>query len=138
LSPDRLFPSRKPAADSFRQRRIRVARDPSRALPLHDPQTILPFLYVTSETLQISDAYSTFKAAHLRRVEANPFVGTMMGNAALFVGVKTAATLTTFLAAEHMWKNHHRKAAIATMVVANAILAGVAVNNANVLGRLQR
>ena len=46
--------------------------------------------------------------------------------------------MTTFLAAEHRWKNHHRTAAIATIVVPNAILAGVAVNNAHVLSHLQR
>jgi len=100
--------------------------------------TILPALYAGSAALQAFDAYSTLKALNLGGVEANPVAKTVVSNPAVFIGVKAAVSAASILAAEKMWKNHHRVAAIATMAATNSIMAMVAANNAKVLGQLQR
>src|SRR5262245_37962156 len=100
--------------------------------------SILPALYAGSAVLQAYDAYSTLKALKLGAVEANPIAQGVVGNPALFIGVKAAVSAASIMAAEKMWKNHHRVAAIATMVATNSIMAMVAANNAKVLGQLQR
>ncbi len=97
---------------------------------------ILPALYAGSALLQAYDAYSTLKALNLGGVEANPIAQGVVGNPALFIGVKAAVAAASITAAEKMWKNHHRVAAIATMVATNSIMAMVAANNAKVIGQL--
>jgi len=99
---------------------------------------ILPALYAGSAALQAFDAYSTLKALNLGGVEANPVARTVVSNPAVFIGVKAAVSAASILAAEKMWKNHHRVAAIATMAATNSIMAMVAANNVKVLGQLQR
>ena len=99
---------------------------------------ILPALYAGSALLQAYDAYSTMKALRLGAVEANPIAQGVVGNPALFIGVKAAVASASILAAEKMWKNHHKVAAIATMVATNGIMAMVAANNAKVISSLQR
>jgi len=42
------------------------------------------------------------------------------------------------MAAEQMWRNHHRVAAIVMMAASNGIMAVVATHNASVLNGLQR
>ena len=100
--------------------------------------SILPALYAGSAILQAYDAYSTLKALNLGAVEANPLAQGVVGNPALFIGVKAAVASASILAAEKMWKNHHRVAAIATMVATNSLMAMVAANNAKVIGTLQQ
>ena len=99
---------------------------------------ILPALYAGSTILQAYDAYSTMKALRLGAVEANPVVQGIVGNPALFIGVKAAIASASILAAEQMWKNHHKVAAIVTMVASNSIMAMVAAHNAGVINTLQR
>ena len=100
--------------------------------------SILPALYAGSALLQAYDAYSTLKALNLGAVEANPIAQGVVGNPALFIGVKAAVSAASIMAAEKMWKNHHRVAAIATMVATNSIMAMVAANNAKVISTLQQ
>ena len=100
--------------------------------------SILPALYAGSAILQAYDAYSTLKALNLGAVEANPIAQGVVGNPALFIGVKAAVSAASILVAEKMWKNHHKVAAIATMVATNSIMAMVAANNAKVISSLQR
>ena len=100
--------------------------------------SILPALYAGSAVLQAYDAYSTLKALNLGAVEANPIAQGVVGNPALFIGVKAAVAAASIMAAEKMWKNHHKVAAIATMVATNSIMAMVAANNAKVISSLQR
>ena len=100
--------------------------------------SILPALYAGSAILQAYDAYSTLKALNLGGVEANPIAQGVVGNPALFIGVKAAVASASILAAERMWKNHHRVAAIATMVATNSLMAMVAANNAKVINTLQQ
>ena len=100
--------------------------------------SILPALYAGSALLQAYDAYSTLKALNLGAVEANPIAQGVVGNPALFIGVKAAVSAASIMAAEKMWKNHHRVAAVATMVATNSIMAMVAANNAKVINTLQQ
>jgi hypothetical protein len=111
------------------------------AAPVWQPAsrpTILPALYAGSALLQAYDAYSTMKALNLGGVEANPVAKGVVGNPALFIGVKAAVAAASILAAEKMWKNHHRLAAIATMAATNSIMAMVAAHNAGVINQLQQ
>ena len=117
-----------------------AAPAPVIAAPVWKPvarPSILPALYAGSAVLQAYDAYSTLKALKLGAVEANPIAQGVVGNPALFIGVKAAVSAASIMAAEKMWKNHHRVAAIATMVATNSIMAMVAANNAKVIGQLQ-
>jgi len=110
------------------------------AIPTWKPASrpaILPALYAGSAALQAYDAYSTLKALNLGGVEANPVAKTVVGNPALFIGVKAAVSAASIMAAEKMWKNHHRMAAIATMAATNSIMAMVAAHNAGVINQLQ-
>ena len=100
--------------------------------------SILPAVYAGSAVLQAYDAYSTLKALNLGAAEANPIAQGVVGNPALFIGVKAAVAAASILAVEKMWKNHHKVAAIATMVATNSIMAMVAANNAKVISSLQR
>src|SRR5262245_1590290 len=72
-----------------------AAPAPVLAAPVWKPvarPTILPALYAGSALLQAYDAYSTLKALNLGAVEANPIAQGVVGNPALFIGVKAAVS----------------------------------------------
>ena len=100
--------------------------------------SILTALYGGSAALQAFDAYSTLKALKGGAVEANPLMKGVVGNPGVFIGIKAAVTGASIMAAEQMWRNNHRVAAIVMMVASNGVMAAVAAHNASVLNGQQR
>ena len=105
--------------------------------PLSRP-AVLPFLYGGSIVLQAFDAYSTLKVLNVGGVESNPAMQGMAGNRAAFIGTKAAVSAASILAAERLWKNHHRVGAIVLMATSNALMTAVAAHNASVMSSVQR
>ena len=99
---------------------------------------VLPALYVGSALLQAFDAYSTTKAINMGGTEANPVMKGAASNPAAMIGIKTAVTTLSILAAERMWKHHNPTGAILTMVASNGFMAWVAMHNASVISGLPR
>jgi len=106
-------------------------------LPLSRPR-VLPALYAGSAGLQAFDAYSTLKGLSRGATEANPLMAGATGNPGVFIGIKAGVTAASILAAEQMWRNHHRVAAVALMAASNSFMAFVAAHNAAVLSAPQR
>jgi hypothetical protein len=100
--------------------------------------SILTALYGGSAALQAFDAYSTLKALKGGAVEANPLMKGVVGNPGVFIGIKATVSAASILAAEQMWRNHHRVAAIVMMAASNGFMAVVAAHNASVLNAQQR
>ena len=100
--------------------------------------SILTALYGGSAALQAFDAYSTLKALKGGAVEANPLMKGVVGNPGVFIGIKATVSAASILAAEQMWRNHHRVAAIVMMAASNGFMAAVAAHNASVLSAQQR
>jgi len=92
------------------------------------PAALMP-LYGTLAVLEALDVHST-----MRRVgssngrEANPVMVPVVRNGAAFVAVKVSATLGVIWMSEKMWRKH-RKAAVVSVFVVNAMMAGVVANN---------
>ncbi len=98
----------------------------------------LPMLYVGSALLNGYDAYSTLRAVGNGARESNPLFQSAVNHPAVFVGMKAAVTVLPIIAAEQMWRNHHRLAAITTMIGTNAFMGWVAVHNAQVINQQGR
>ena len=96
----------------------------------------LPLLYVSLAGLQAYDVYSTRTALGRGAVEANPLMGGVAGSTTGLVVAKAVSTAGTILLAERLWKKN-RVAAILTVVVANGVMAAVAMNNARTLNNLR-
>jgi hypothetical protein len=56
---------------------------------------------------------------------------------AAFVAMKASVTAASIMAAERLWKGHHRMGAIGLMVASNVIMGVVAANNARVLSTVR-
>jgi len=97
----------------------------------------LPVLYVTFGLLQIFDGFSTLAAVNHGAVELNPVVTGLSGNPAAIWAVKGGVTVLAIATAEGLWRQHRRREAIATMLVANGVMAAVAARNASVLRGLR-
>lgn len=93
----------------------------------------LPSMYVSLAALQGYDAYSTLRALNQGAVEANPMMRGVVGNPAALFAVKGVATFGSIYAAERLWREHHRGAAIVLMAVTNGMIAVIAARNASVL-----
>jgi hypothetical protein len=100
--------------------------------------SILLALYGGSAALQAFDAFSTLKALKGGAVEANPLMKGVVGNTGAFIAIKATVTGASIMAAERMWRNNHRVAAIVMMAASNGIMAAVAAHNASVLNGQQR
>jgi len=98
-----------------------------------DQRRMLTALSVGLAGLEGYDAYSTLSVTGRGGVEANPLMRGVVSHPALFIGMKAGITGASIYAAEHLWREHHRGAAIALMAVANGVMAVVAVNNASAL-----
>lgn len=98
---------------------------------------LLPGLYATSAFLQGYDAYSTLTVLKSGGHEANPLMQSMTKSPATFVALKAGVTMAAIMSAERMWKDNHRVAAVAMMVVSNGMMAVVARHNAAVLQRVR-
>ncbi len=102
-----------------------------------DRPSALPALYVASAALQGYDAYSTLTALNHGAVEANPLMKSVVKSPAAFVAMKASVTAASIMAAERLWKGHHRMGAIGLMVASNVIMGVVAANNARVLSTVR-
>jgi len=109
-----------------------VVVEPPPADPGKRPALLIG-MYVASGVLHGYDAYSTLAGVSANAAEANPIVGDMAKQPALFIAAKSAMALTTMAAADQMWRSGHRGRAIALMAVSNGVMAIVAAHNAAVL-----
>jgi hypothetical protein len=94
---------------------------------------ILPVLYVSFAALQAFDGWSTTAGVGQGAREANPVLGGVANHAAAVWAVKAGVTTGSILMAEHLWRSHRRGQAVATMLVANGVMAAIAAHNAAVL-----
>jgi hypothetical protein len=99
--------------------------------------SMLPALYATSAALQGYDTFSTLNALRNGAREANPFMKGIVNNPAAFVAMKAGVTTASIMAAEQLWKNHHRAGAIGMMVASNVMMGMVAAHNSRVLSQLK-
>jgi uncharacterized protein DUF5658 len=100
--------------------------------PVTRPAALSP-LYVSLAGLQAYDGYATLRGVASNDREANALVGGLTHQPAAFWAVKAASTAVTVVLAERLWRTHHRREAILTMVVANSVMGMVAARNASVL-----
>lgn len=96
------------------------------------PKMLMP-MYLALTALQGYDVYSTTKALGGGALEANPLMRSVARHPAALIAVKTAATLSSVLVAERLWRSNHRTAAVVLMAVSGGMMAVVAANNARVL-----
>jgi hypothetical protein len=101
-------------------------------------RTALVTLAAGSASLQAYDAYTTLSAIPLGAVETNPLMRGLAGRPAAFVALKAGVATSTILAGTQLWRQHHRKAAVILLGLANGAMAGVAVHNASVLRSMRR
>jgi hypothetical protein len=94
---------------------------------------VLPALYGSYAALQVFDAYTTLNGVRRGAQEGNAVMSGMAGNSAAVWGLKAGVTLSSVMVAERLWKQRRRGQAIAVMLAANGIMAGVAARNAAVL-----
>jgi hypothetical protein len=91
--------------------------------------TALPILYGSLALLQSYDAVTTLRGVGGGGVEANPMMAGASRNPAAMWAVKVGVTTASIVAAERLWRQHHRGQAIAVMAIANGVMAGVALHN---------
>jgi len=115
-------PAAEPAAPPLAAPRVEASRP-----------AVLPILYGGYIALQAYDVYSTERALHGGAVEANPHLKDLVNNRPLFIGLKAAMTAGPIIAAERLWREHHRGSAIALMAAASGIMAAVAAHNSQVI-----
>jgi hypothetical protein len=109
-----------------------LAARPALARPM-----VLPALYAGYAALQGYDIYSTRQALRRGAAEANPLMQGVVGNTGAFVALKAGVATGTILAAERLWKNDKKAAAIGVMVASTAVSAIVAGRNARTLNQLR-
>ncbi len=95
--------------------------------------SMLPPLYVSLAALQAYDGYATLRGVTNGAREGNVLVSGLAGKPALFWALKGGSTAVSIVMAEQLWRHHRRVEAIATMVVANGVMAAIAARNASVL-----
>jgi hypothetical protein len=96
-------------------------------------RTALLTLAAASASLQAYDVYSTLSAMRLGAVEANPTMHALARHPAALVAVKAGVATSSIVASTQLWKQHHRKAAIALLAITNGTMTAVALHNASVL-----
>ena len=91
------------------------------------PKALMP-LYGTLGILQGLDMHSTMKSIGSGNgSEANPIMEPVVKNSAAFLAVKASTTVGVIWMSEKLWRRH-RKAAVVSVFVVNAIMAGVVAN----------
>ena len=95
------------------------------------PALLIP-LYTVNVALQGADVHSTMQALKLGNREGNPLF--REGVSGKMVGAKLAASATTILVSEKLWKRH-RMGAVSVMLVSNAALAFIAARNYDIANR---
>lgn len=98
---------------------------------------LLPLMYMTAVGLQGYDVYSTMTALKREAVELNPMMKNVVENPKAFIAMKAGVAGISIIAAEKMWRDHHRVAAVLTMVASNAVMGAVAHHNSKVLGAIR-
>jgi uncharacterized protein DUF5658 len=91
--------------------------------------------YVAQVGLQAFDTYSTLAAVRRGGVERNPLLTGLVAHPTAFIALKSGVTVASIMAAERMWREHHRDSAIALMAISNGLMVIVAANNASALRR---
>jgi len=97
----------------------------------------LPLLYASLIGLQAYDGLSTTRGLRKGAVESNTLMASLVKHPVSLWGAKAGTAFASIYIAERLWKQHRRGAAIAMMVASNAMMAGVASNNAAILRRLK-
>jgi hypothetical protein len=100
------------------------------------PSVLIP-MYALSFALQGYDAYSTTSIVTAGGRELNPVMNVVVKSPAAFTTVKLGAAVATCVLSEHLWRSHHRAAAVALMTATNIGLSLVAVNNAHILSSIK-
>jgi hypothetical protein len=98
---------------------------------------VLPFLYVSLVGLQGYDGYSTTVGLQKGAVEGNGFMTTLVTHPAALWAVKGGTAVASIYAAERLWRQGRRGQAIAVMIASNALMVGVAANNASIVRSLK-
>lgn len=101
------------------------------------PRLLLP-LYVASAGLQAYDGWSTAQALAGGAQEGNPVMRGVVGSGSQLAATKAATAAFTVLAAERLWRDGHRRAAVLAMVASNAAMLVVAAQNRHVLEEVRR
>jgi hypothetical protein len=91
------------------------------------PQILIP-LYCVFAGLQIADAHSTYSAGQRGIGESNPLMMGVAGSPAGLATAKVAATATTIVATELLWRRN-RKAAVITTIGLNVAYAAIVAHN---------
>lgn len=107
--------------------------DPVRVVAPSRP-AVLPPLYVSVAMLQAFDASSTLRGLRHGAVEGNALVSGIASRPATWLVVKSAATASTILVTERLWKRN-RGAAILLMAAVNGGYAVLAVHNHRTMRR---
>jgi len=97
----------------------------------------LPALYVSLIALQGYDGYSTSQGLNKGAVESNGFQAALVTHQASLWAVKGATAFVSIYVAERLWRQNHRGQAIALMIISNALMVGVAANNASIVRNLK-
>jgi len=115
---------------------IIIAATPARAQDAavrDDDASLRVTLYSAFTALQAYDAYATTLGVARGAAEANPLTRGIAANPPLVWTLKAGTTAAAIIAAESLWRRHHRRQAIALMVITNGIATAVAARNAAVL-----
>jgi CheY-like chemotaxis protein len=102
--------------------------------PATRPTVLIP-LYVSLAGLQAYDGYTTIRGVRAGATETNPLVGGLAKQPVAFWTLKALSTVTTIYFTEQLWRQHKRRQAIMTMVVANAVMGAVAARNAQIVSQ---
>ena len=97
----------------------------------------LPLLYGSLISLQVFDGVSTSRGLSHGAVESNALMASLASHPGSLWAAKAGTAFTSIFIAERLWRQGRRGAAVALMVASNAMMVGVAANNASVLRRLQ-
>jgi hypothetical protein len=87
--------------------------------------------------LEAYDTFSTLRLVGKGAAEQNPLMTGLVTRPAAFVTVKSVVTLTSIVAAEQLWREHHRAAAIALMAISTSVMGVTAVHNQTSLRAIQ-
>ncbi len=87
--------------------------------------------------LQALDVVTSVRAINRGGSEGNPIVGGMASRPALFISVKTAATLWMLLSGEQLAKHGQAGTAVISSAIADTVYGVVVAHNAQVLRQLR-
>jgi hypothetical protein len=110
-----------------------VAPKPAETRPM-----VLPALYVMQGALQVLDVRSTMVGLSLGAHEANPMMQPFAKSPAAMIAIKAGVAASTIWASEKMWRGGNRAGAIASMVIANSLMAVVVAHNYRLVNQLQQ